>query len=71
MYGETREELDAALWEAVRLELVSSNDDSYSFIHDRIQEAAYLLIPEADRAPIHLRIGRVLASRSPAEETDE
>jgi predicted ATPase/signal transduction histidine kinase len=71
VYGETREVLDAALWEAVRLELVSSNDDSYSFIHDRIQEAAYALIPEADRAPVHLRIGRVLASHSSVDETDE
>jgi hypothetical protein len=52
VYGETRETLDAALWEAVHVEFVSSNDDAYSFVHDRIQEAAYLLIPETERAPI-------------------
>src|SRR5262249_2103292 len=28
----------------------------YRFVHDRVQEAAYSLIPEQDRAPLHLRI---------------
>ena len=70
VYGETREVLDTALWKAVRLDFVSSHDDTYSFIHDRIQEAAYLLIPEAERVPIHLRIGRVLAHSLTAEEID-
>jgi predicted ATPase/signal transduction histidine kinase len=71
VYGETREVLYTALWEAVRLEFVSCHDDTYSFIHDRIQEAAYLLIPESERVPIHLRIGRVLAQSLTAEDADE
>ena len=71
VYGETREVLNTALWQAVRLEFVSCHDDTYSFIHDRIQEAAYLLIPESERVPIHLRVGRVLAQSLPAEEVDE
>jgi PAS domain S-box-containing protein len=70
IYGETRAVLDTALWEAARLEFVSSSDDRYSFIHDRIQEAAYLLIPEEERAPIHLRIGRVLVESLTSEEID-
>ena len=32
----------------------------YAFLHDRIQEAAYALIPESERAEAHLRIGRAL-----------
>ena len=35
-------------------------EGSYAFLHDRIQEAAYALIPESERAGVHLRIGRVL-----------
>ena len=42
---------------AVRSELVErSTRTSYRFIHDRIQEAAYSLIPEESRAEAHLRI---------------
>ena len=32
----------------------------YTFLHDRVQQAAYALIPEAERPGAHLRIGRAL-----------
>ena len=48
--GQSAETLDAALGEAVRLGLVSRSDEAYSFVHDRVQEAAYSLIPEGERA---------------------
>jgi predicted ATPase len=41
------------------------------FLHDRVQEAAYALIPEGERAGAHLAIGRLLASRTPPEELEE
>ena len=39
-------------------------DQSFSFIHDRVQQAAHLLIPEKNRAKVHLRIGRLLLEHS-------
>jgi len=67
----SEEELHDDLWEAVRLELVRRLNGSYKFVHDRVQEAAYSLIPESLRAPTHLRIGRLLAARTPRERRDE
>ena len=66
--GGTDDGIHAALWEGIRTGLVFRSDGRYSFLHDRIREAAYSLIPEAARAVEHLRIGRLLASRmGPAE----
>ncbi|MDQ1556794.1 MAG: hypothetical protein QOI02_1796, partial [Actinomycetota bacterium] len=61
----------AALWDAVRSGLVVRSDPTYTFLHDRIREAAYALIREGARAMAHLRIGRVLATRTPAEDLEE
>jgi PAS domain S-box-containing protein len=69
--GTTAEQARAALWDAVRQELIERVGDSYRFIHDRVQEAAYSLIPEASLAADHLRIGRVLAARTPPEQLEE
>ena len=69
--GIAAEQVQAALWEAVRQELVERLDGSYRFIHDRVQEAAYSLIPDASRAADHLRIGRLLAARTPPEQLEE
>ena len=69
--GTTAEQVQAALWEAVRQELVERLDGAYRFIHDRVQEAAYSLIPDASRAADHLRIGRLLAVRTPPEQLEE
>jgi PAS domain S-box-containing protein len=54
------EAIHAALSEAVRDGLIFPAEISYKFLHDRIQEAAYSLIPEGKRAGAHLQIGRVL-----------
>src|SRR5262249_13558671 len=51
--------------------LVQQLDGSYKFIHDRIQEAAYSLIPGASRAEEHLRIGRLLAARASTRDSEE
>ncbi len=69
--GKSNDKVRSDLWGAVRLELVERLDGSYKFIHDRVQEAAYSLIPERLRAEAHLRIGRLLAAHTPAEKRDE
>jgi predicted ATPase len=69
--GETEETIHAALWEAVRAGLVLRSDSTYTFLHDRIQEAAYALIAEEERAMAHLRIGRLLAARTAPEQLEE
>ena len=59
------------MWEAVRLEYIGRFEDSYNFGHDRVQEAAYSLIPEQLRAEAHLRIGRILRVHTPADKLEE
>jgi PAS domain S-box-containing protein len=69
--GKSNENVHSDLWDAVRLELVEHLEGSYKFIHDRVQEAAYSLIPERLRAEAHLRVGRLLAAHTPAERREE
>ncbi|MGF6776369.1 trifunctional serine/threonine-protein kinase/ATP-binding protein/sensor histidine kinase [Paraburkholderia sp. GAS334] len=69
--GVPEAQVHAALWEAIRQELVERLEGSYAFVHDRVHEAAYSLIPEASRAEAHLRIGRLLAEETPPEKREE
>jgi predicted ATPase/signal transduction histidine kinase/GAF domain-containing protein/CheY-like chemotaxis protein len=66
-HGDTEEAMHGALWEAVVAGLVLREDNAYKFLHDRIQQAAYSLIPEEHRAEVHLRIGRVLLASMTAD----
>jgi PAS domain S-box-containing protein len=71
VYEVSREELHSDLQEALRTGLVLQSGGAYRFLHDRVQEAAYSLIPEHLRAEAHLRIGRLLAEHTPAEKREE
>jgi PAS domain S-box-containing protein len=71
VYGTTEQAMPAALWEAVRAGLVLHQENTIRFLHDRIQQAAYSLIPEEQRAEIHLRIGRVLLAGMMADDFAE
>ena len=65
------EEIHAQLWEAARTGLIFRSGDTYRFLHDRVQEAAYSLIPEDLRADAHLRIGRLIAAATPPDKREE
>jgi len=69
--GGSEAALHAALWEALRAGLVFRRDGAYRFLHDRVQEAAYALIPAEEQAAQHLRIGRLLAARTSPEAIEE
>ena len=71
VYGKTEAEIHSLLDEAVRADLLERRKDSYHFIHDRIEEAAYLLVPDSVRAEAHLRIGRLLVANTPVEQREE
>ena len=56
----SEEKVHADLWDARMRQLVVRSEGAYRFVHDRVHEAAYSLIPEERRAEAHLGIGRLL-----------
>ncbi|WP_272428610.1 AAA family ATPase [Polyangium jinanense] len=54
------DETYASLEEAIREGLIVTAGEQLRFAHDKIQEAAYSLIPAGERAACHYRIGQIL-----------
>ncbi|RMH73650.1 MAG: GAF domain-containing protein [Cyanobacteria bacterium J007] len=50
---------------------VNSVTPTYRFLHDRVQQAAYSLIPEEEKALTHLKIGQLLLGCIPENEREE
>jgi PAS domain S-box-containing protein len=69
--GTPEQQVHATLWEALRQQFIERSAGSYNFVHDRMQEAAYALIPEKARAEAHLIIGRLLLAHTAPEKHDE
>jgi predicted ATPase/C4-dicarboxylate-specific signal transduction histidine kinase len=68
---DSEEAIFSMLREAVLAGLVCDLDGVFAFTHDRVQEAAYALIPEELRAQHHLRIGRSIIAKMTQDEIEE
>jgi PAS domain S-box-containing protein len=71
VYQDAAEQMHTHLAEAVAAGFVLPMQDSYHFLHDRVHEAAYSLIPHELRAESHLRIGMLLATHTPQDKLGE
>ena len=60
------EALDAGL-----LQPAVSRGDAYAFLHDRVQQAAYALIPDEDKQRSHLGVGRLLLAECGSPVPDD
>lgn len=69
--GHPQDQLHEILREALDHGLVSRLDGRYTFLHDRVQEAAYALLEPEQRPAQHLRIGRALLARTSRDRLAE
>jgi len=70
--GTALDALKEALEEGLVVPVIESGEaEAYKFTHDRIRQAAYSLIPEAERSGVHLQVGRLMMKNTPAERQEE
>ncbi|MCC5614143.1 AAA family ATPase [Nostoc sp. CHAB 5836] len=55
----------------VSIESDENADKNYRFYHDRVQQAAYALIPDESKSAVHLKIGQLLLKNASDEEVNE
>ena len=62
---------EEALRAAFEQDLLLRTNGAFRFPHDRVQEAAYLLIAESERPGVHLHIGRLLLQQTAPADLEE
>ncbi|RCJ26965.1 serine/threonine protein kinase [Nostoc minutum NIES-26] len=81
LYSALQAGLILPLNDAYRIPLVFNQEEAahlnfdtsrvgYKFLHDRVQQAAYSLIPESQKKSTHLKIGQLLLQNTPQEEVE-
>ncbi len=70
--GRSIDESLAFLEPAIGAGLIEQREKRHlSFYHDRVQEAAYGMISEPEREPLHYQIGSLLLANTSAEQLDD
>ncbi|MBI1881973.1 MAG: SpoIIE family protein phosphatase [Chloroflexi bacterium] len=65
------ETLYAHLEPAIQADLIRQRDDTISFVHDRVQEAIYQQLDEAERQQHHWQIGQIMLNHYNQQTLDE
>ncbi len=86
VYGSSSKNLFQILLKALQEHLILTEGENYmyldesiqssqvvffSFLHDRIQQAAYAMVPEGEKAELHLKIGRLLLKNKNNTELED
>jgi predicted ATPase/signal transduction histidine kinase len=77
IYQRSQQDTAAHLWDALQEGYLLTDDagcsgqsPTYKFFHDRVQQAAYSLIPEEAKQTTHLLIGQLLLQQSPEDKRE-
>jgi predicted ATPase/signal transduction histidine kinase/DNA-binding NarL/FixJ family response regulator len=68
---QSEDALQGIIKPALKEELIISFNSNFQFAHDRVQQAAYSLIPEDKKKLVNLEIGQLLLQHLSKQELDE
>lgn len=69
--GDAYKYIQTYVEEIVKTTVKNNLSGSYKFLHDRVQQAVYSLIPPANKQQVHLKIGRLILKKTNPEEQGE
>ncbi|MFC5755660.1 trifunctional serine/threonine-protein kinase/ATP-binding protein/sensor histidine kinase [Rhizobium sp. GCM10022189] len=64
------EEMQGLLNRCARSGFIACFDDNYAFVHDKVRDAAYSMLPPEEKARRHERIGRILERARTLQDLD-
>lgn len=71
IYNQPLEETTEALKPALQEGLILPQGETYKFLHDRVQQAAYSLIPAKEKQATHYRIGQLLRQEMSSDTAED